>query len=58
MPEEDRLEQAPEAITFDEYQGRLGQVQCQMDVERLDALLITSEDNYHCLLYTSDAADD
>lgn len=49
MPEEDRLEQVPEEITLDEYQRRLEQVQRQMDGERLDVLLITSEDNYQYL---------
>ena len=43
------LSDAPRSITVEEYRNRLQRVQGQMESERLDALLITSEDNYQYL---------
>lgn len=42
----ERSADLPTAITREEYEGRVGRIQEAMSKRRLDALLITSEDNY------------
>ena len=48
MAVEESAESSPR-ITTEEYQERVRRVQERMDADRLDALLITSEDNYRYL---------
>jgi Xaa-Pro aminopeptidase len=49
MSSERSPDHLPDDITVDEYKDRVARVQARMTAERLDALLITSEDNYRYL---------